>query len=182
VRIGDLGSLSASVDGTFDAVLLIANLIDIYDDGERRAVLESLRELIAPDGLLIFSSHNLGSIGSQGPAAGGSPGPLALLRKLVDRPPVDAFRALARLPRRARNRRRLAPLVYRATDHAILNDEAHDYSLLHYYIGRDDQERQLAELGYELVESLDRDGRPAGPGDRAPASASLHYIARAAQG
>jgi hypothetical protein len=35
-----------------------------------------------------------------------------------------------------------------------------DYALLHYYIGCDDQERQLADVGFELLECLDLEARP----------------------
>jgi hypothetical protein len=64
-----------------------------------------------------------------------------------------------------------------APDHAILVDEAHDYTLLHYYISRDAQERQLAEAGFELLECLDIDGRPVPPGTDAEGSSELQYVA-----
>ncbi|MBV8952614.1 MAG: hypothetical protein JO179_00660, partial [Solirubrobacterales bacterium] len=49
--------------------------------------------------------------------------------------------------------------------------------LLHYYIGRDEQARQLEQLGYELVECLDLEGVPVPPGARSQ-STELHYVAR----
>jgi hypothetical protein len=81
----------------------------------------------------------------------------------------------------ARNRRRLAPLEERHPEYAILNDFPHDYSLLHYYIRRDAQERQLQELGYELIECLDGRGDVVETGGHAPSDHhmdNLHYIAR----
>ena len=66
----------------------------------------------------------------------------------------------------------------RAADHAIVNDEAHDYSLLHYYISRSDQERQLDQLGYELLDVLEFDGDPVGPGADG-LGPSLYYVAQA---
>ena len=86
-------------------------------------------------------------------------------------------RAVARIPGRRRNRKRLGPLQRRGDGYAIINDSAHDYALLHYYIGRDDQARQLRETGYELLECLDADGRPVGPGAPHP-DPWLHYVAR----
>jgi hypothetical protein len=71
----------------------------------------------------------------------------------------------------------LAILQTRGPDYAIINDTAHDYALLHYYIRRDDQARQLAETGYELLECLDADGCPVGPGVPHP-DPWLHYVAR----
>jgi hypothetical protein len=135
-------------------------------------VLCDLREIIAPGGLLIFSSHNL----DQRPSAQ-SPGRAARLSHLFDRNLTAMLRAAPRVVRRAGNRRRLVPMQYRAADHAMLNDSAHDYALLHYYIGRDNQERQLEDAGFELLECRELEGRPVGPGERTP-SASLYYVAR----
>jgi hypothetical protein len=101
-----------------------------------------------------------------------------MVTSFFNRPPAQAVAALGRIPRRFSNRRRLARLERRVADHAIINDEAHDFGLLHYYIGRDAQERQLSELGYELVECLDVDGRPVEKGARGIGS-SLHYVAQA---
>jgi SAM-dependent methyltransferase len=178
VAVGDLGNVGASVEGKFSAVLAMDNVLDIYDDGERRRVLGELRELLEPAGVLIFSSHNLDHRGGHGPAARSSSRVRELAWKAASRPIGDVVRVGLRMPRRIRNRRRLAPLERREGDHAIINDEAHEYGLLHYYIGRDAQARQLSENGLELAECLDVEGHPVGPGE--PSAAPwLHYIARA---
>ena len=98
---------------------------------------------------------------------------------MLSTPPAKLASDLARLPRRWRNRRRLAKLEHRGADHAILNDSAHDYALLHYYISRDDQERQLRDLDLELLECLDLAGQVV-PAGRAGDGPSLHYVARRA--
>jgi SAM-dependent methyltransferase len=183
VRVGDLGDVAASVDGRFSAVLVMDNVIDVLDDAERRRALTALAELLEPEGILIFSSHNLSYRDGDGTAAGMTaptqrPGRAReLVSKGLSRPISEVLTVAAHMPRRIRNHRRLAPLERREADHAIINDEAHDYSFLHYYIRRDDQERQLSELGYELVECLDVDGNqvPAGAASQSP---WLHYIAR----
>ena len=51
-----------------------------------------------------------------------------------------------------------ARLERRESDYALVNDQAHDFRFLHYYIGRDAQDRQLEEAGFELLECLDGDG------------------------
>jgi SAM-dependent methyltransferase len=179
VKVGDLGALAEAVQGPFDAVLAADNVLDIFDDSARRRALQAARELIAPGGLLIFSTHNLADLDGEGDRGG-----LAVSRggglvaKIADRPVGELVRLATRLPRRVRNRRRLAPLQQRGADHAIVNDAAHDYGLLHYYIRREDEARQLGELGFELVECLDPDGRTVGAGE--PARGPwLHYVARA---
>lgn len=185
VRVGDLRELERRGESPYDAIFAGGNVIDVLDDSERRLALASWRELIAPDGLLIFNSHNLAVLDpspSEARDSGRGQGvrPVALLRKALNHPPADVVRAVTRLPRRSRNRRRLGPLEKRAADHAIVNDEVFDYGLLHYYIRRDDQERQLAELGYELIECLDGEGHTVAPGEAGQGS-SLHYIARVAR-
>jgi hypothetical protein len=138
-------------------------------------VLANLRELLASDGLLIFSAHNLAFIDRQ--TGAGRRG--ALLSQLAHLSLAELVKLPARIPRRMRNRRRLTALEHRGADYALVNDEAHDYGLLHYYIGRDAQARQLAEVALELVECVDPDGGPVPEGgtDRWP---WLFYVARTA--
>jgi SAM-dependent methyltransferase len=180
-RVGDLSDIGASAEGPFDAVLALDNVLDVFDDAERRRVLADLKGLLAPDGLLIFSSHNLAYVdrsdaGASDPKA--SRGRVrGLLHEVASRPPSNLARAVARIPGRRRNRKRLGSLQRRGDGYAIINDSAHDYALLHYYIGRDDQARQLHETGYELLECLDADGQPVGAGEPNP-DPWLHYVAR----
>ena len=184
-RVGDLADIGRSAEGPFDALLALDNVLDVFDDAERRRVLTDLRALLSPDGLLIFSSHNLAYVDRSAPRDGdraaparGGPGRARrLLSEVASRPPSNVARAVARIPGRRRNRKRLGPLQRRGDGFAIINDSAHDYALLHYYIGRDDQERQLHETGFELIEALDADGRPVGPGQPNP-DPWLHYVAR----
>jgi hypothetical protein len=76
------------------------------------------------------------------------------------------------------NHRRLAPLERNEERYAIVNDPAHGYRLLHYYIDRDEQERQLAEEDFELLECLDESGHVVRVGEPAAFSSELHYLAR----
>jgi SAM-dependent methyltransferase len=180
VRVGDLGDLAPVTEGVYDAIFAAFNVIDVFDDAERRAVLGALRDRLAPDGVLIFASHNLSHVDRAG-AAGVARPPLLLrlLGRVLSTPPAKLWSNLCRLPRRWRNHRRLAPLEHRGADHAILNDSADDFALLHYYISRDDQERQLRDLNLELLECLDLAGRVVPPG-QAGDGPWLHYVAHRA--
>jgi SAM-dependent methyltransferase len=178
VRVGDLSDLRATVPGPFDAIVLADNVLDVFDDAQRRTVLDHLHDLLAPDGLLVFSSHNLDSWDH--PSATGPARTWArlmeMLRKASRRDVGWLVRAVLRFPSRRSNRRRLEPLQYREGDHAVVNDAAHDYGLLHYYIGRAGQERQLAEHGYRLIETLEFSG-PTVPAGHAGREGSLYYVA-----
>jgi SAM-dependent methyltransferase len=166
---GDFTDLSAFTDGTFDAVLATCNVLDILTDPERRAMLDSLHRVIAPGGLLVMSAHNrnfLPNVRTPTQVRASLKHPRAF---------VDDVR---KLPLRMRNRRRLVSLEQREASYEIVNDGAHDFSLLHYFIARDDQERQLREHGFELIECLDLEGHRIAPGDPAAETVELHYVAR----
>jgi SAM-dependent methyltransferase len=179
VRVGDLADLKAAVAGPCDAIFLADNVIDVFDDQQRRQVLADVRELLAPDGLILFSSHNLDSWDrTPSPSAAGRlTGILEIARRAIHRNVIWWIRAALHLPSRRRNRRRLGPLQYREADHAVVNDAAHDYGLLHYYIGRAAQERQLTDLGYALIDVLEFHG-PSVPAGQQGQDGSLYYVAR----
>ena len=183
VAEGDVRHLSDCLSDVYDVVLASDNILDILDDTERRRVLGELRDRLAPGGLLVFSTHNLAFMDFPPASGAGSTDRArsgARLAKALNTSPAAAARGVARLRRERSNRRRLAALQYRAADHAVLNDEAHEYALLHYYIRRDDQERQLQSLGLELRECLELDGAAVSTGHDG-AGPSLYYVAEAAR-
>lgn len=163
---GDMSDLSGFPSAGFDAVVAGANVIDVLGDVGRAKLLEDIHRLLSPNGLLIFSSHNLACAPL-----------LADPTRNLTRNPVRFVNRLVRLPRSVPNHRRLVAQQHFGTDYAILNDEAHDYALLHYYIGRDDQERQLARHGFELAQCLALDGSTVPPGESAFGCHELHYAA-----
>jgi SAM-dependent methyltransferase len=167
----DLRDLSGYATRSFDTVWAPFNVLDVLDDEDRRAVLDEIGRVLTPDGLLIMSSHNRAAASQiRGPAWVFSLDPLALAANLVW------------LPRSLRNRRRLAPLQRDEPDYAILNDCAHSFGLLHYYVSRTDQARRLSEQGFDLLECLDLDGRLVEAGDDVPECSELHYVARRSPG
>jgi SAM-dependent methyltransferase len=180
VRVGDVSVLSRDLTEPFDAIFAPNNLIDVFDDAARRAVLDEFSRSLVDGGLLIFSSHNLDEREpSTGPRELDSLPRKAtsLLGKALRKAPADVLHRVVRVPIALRNRRRLAPFEVATDNYAIVNDETFDYGLLHYYIRRDAQERQLAEQGFELLECLDADSREVHPGEKS-ASPWLHYVAR----
>lgn len=181
VNLGDVADLRECVEGVFDVVIAPDNLLDVFADPERRHALREIREVLAADGLLMFSAHDLGWLEDHpGPREWEMTSRVEGLRKFVERSPADMVRAFIRRRRARSNRARLGPLQQRNADHAIVNDFPHDYGLLHYYIRRDDQVRQLAEVGFDLVECLDVDGNAVGPGGSGPTDC-LYYVARPAE-
>jgi SAM-dependent methyltransferase len=166
-EVGDLRELASFGPAAFDAVFASFNVLDVLGHEERVRVVGDLHELIAPGGLLILSAHNLAS-------AAGRPGPTRVLA----RNPLRVARNVALLPRRVRNRRRLRPAERTGAGYAVLNDEAHDFGLLHHYVEPDEQARELEAAGFAMVERRDLEGRLLDPGERAPWAVEVHYVAR----
>ena len=162
----DMRDLDSFEDGQFEAIVAGHAEIDLLGDAQRRLLLDRLRRIVAPDGVLIFSSHNLGCESLVAP-----PG------RHLGLNPLRALPRLARLPRGLSNRARLGRLQEREHGYAILNTPAEDYSLLHYHISRDGQERQLGEHGFLLLECVAPDGAEVGLGSFAYGSRQLYYAA-----
>jgi SAM-dependent methyltransferase len=164
----DLREVDRLDAGAFDVVVAGYNLIDILDDEQRRRTLDQLRDRLAPGGLLIFSSHNLAA----------APYRRSPWHFVLSRNPARVALNLALQPRRLRNQRHARRFEVRAGDHAVLNDESHDFTALHYYIEPAAQARQLAAAGLELVECLDLDGAAVAAGAAAAHSPEIHYVAK----
>lgn len=170
--VGDMRDLSAHERGSYDVVVAGANVIDIAGRDERPHVLEELRRVLAAEGLLYFSSHNRNSRDAVRAARHGPS-----LR--LSASPRRTLRALAGYLLGTRNHRRLARHQRFEDDYAIINDSAHRWSLLHHYITRDAQRRELEAAGFVLVSVRAPDGRRLDPEDDDGAFTELHYVARA---
>jgi SAM-dependent methyltransferase len=163
----DFRNLSTWNADSWDVVYSGWNSFDVLAMSERETLIADIARLLRPNGLLIFSTHNLGSLALVRRPWNGAP---AGLRPLA--------RWLARRPRALRNYWRLARLQHVGTDHAIVVDDALDHSLLQIYISRDGQERQLAAHGFVLHDCLDENAKTVAPGGSAYGSTTLYYAAR----
>jgi SAM-dependent methyltransferase len=169
--VGDLRDLSDHPDACFDVVVGGANVLDAVSHEERLSVLAEARRVLVPGGLLYFSSHNLRSARALSEAR---TGPTLRFAKN----PYRQMRAMANYVQGRVNHPRLACHQRFEDDHAILNDEAHGWRLLHYYIDHEAQREQLAANGFELLETTGPDGRSVGRGADDSRFSELHYLAR----
>lgn len=169
--IGDMRDLSEHADDSFEVVFAGSNVLDAVGAADRERALREFARVLAPDGLFVLSTHNLAAAAEvRGPA-----GDLLVCARAGDA--RGLARAIVRLPTRVRNRRRLRPFESMGDGEALVNDRAHDYSLLHFYISPQRQARQLAEHGFRLLECLDREGAAVDPQAADSASPDLHYVA-----
>jgi SAM-dependent methyltransferase len=161
----DARDMSRFVSGSFDFVLFSYNGIDYVDRSGRQDALREIHRVLAPGGVFMFSSHNLD-------AARSGVLPWQRDRSFSLRFAKDCTRAIVFTPRR----RRLRRLELQQPAWAVLNDEAHNYSLLTYYVTMSEQQRELADAGFPSVGIYDADGRELTTTDsRSP---WLYYVAR----
>lgn len=164
---GDMRRMTAIGDGTCDVAFCSFNTLDYVAHADRLTTLGEFHRVLAENGLLIFSSHNLnGPITRGGPHLAWNFHPLKLARN------VALF--AAETWRHAKNRRKEES----GDGYAILNDCGHGYRLLSYYIDKRRQAAQLAAAGFRLLECYDRTGRAIGLQHDDRGSSFIYYVAR----
>jgi hypothetical protein len=130
----------------------------------------AIRRVLTPDGTFYFSTHNLESTRALADARHGP-----RMRRVKD--PYRQLRAVAGFVRGRVNHRRFAKYQRFGTDYAIINDEAHGWRLLHYYISRAGQVTQLEQAGFRVVDVFAVDGSVLAPGADDSGFTELHYVA-----
>jgi SAM-dependent methyltransferase len=167
VHLEDMRDLARWEDRSLDFVFAPNNVIDAVSHEDRLQTLREAHRVLRDGGVLAFTSHHRCYFGAQA-------GP----RLRVSRNPVTFVYQLVRYLRSMRLHRRMKPLRRFEEDYALLDDCGPDHALLHYFIDRTAQERQLAGVGLTLVEALDRTGATVPAGEMSPESSCLLYVAR----
>jgi len=166
--VGDMLELHLA-DESFGAIFAIANLFDAVDHVDRLRVLRAVHRLLAPGGLLVFSSHNRNWSGMGAPPTLDVGGSLrGLLRGAAEYALARAHQLVARVRR----------LEHHTRDYSVVTDPGHDFRVLHYYIARATQSQQLAHHGFSLLDTFSADGHPLSPSEPDHACPSLVYVAR----
>ena len=160
----DARDLSLFASDTFDFVLFSFNSIDYVAHDVRLLVLKEIQRVLKPDGFFMFSTHNRD---------------YEYFNKLPwqEKPQLslehlrNCLHVLLHLPRHFRMKKH-----ERHTDeYAIVNDTAHEFSLLAYYISVGEQIRQLERAGFDRTEAYDLDGNQI---ESDTEFAWLYYLAR----
>jgi SAM-dependent methyltransferase len=159
----DARDLRTFDEAAFDFVLFSFNAIDYMIHEDRMRVLKEIHRVLKPAGLFMFSTHNRDY-------------------KYFDRMPwqegkydlnhlKSCLYTLVHLPKHYRMKKH----EIRTDHYAIINDIAHGFSLLAYYIGFAEQVKQLREAGFAEVEAYDMDGNPTEHDHNFP---WIYYLAR----
>jgi SAM-dependent methyltransferase len=141
----DARDLSLFTDQSFHFILFSFNGIDCVNHDDRLTVLREFHRVLAATGWLMFSSHNRAFARQRAYKLAPSLRDLLLplptrLREIGRR--LRTLRTLAR-------RHHLARFERHDTDYSILNDSAHNWSCIHYYIEPAHQVGQLRSIGFE---------------------------------
>lgn len=142
----DARELSIFTDHTFDFVLFSGNGIDYMTNDDRIRCLKEIRRVLKPGGFLMFSTHNRD---------------YKYFDKLPWREPrfdlnhiKSCIYTFIHLPRHLRMKK----YETRTDSYAIINDTAHGFSLLAYYISHAEQVKQLMQNGFDEVDAYDMNG------------------------
>ena len=161
----DARNLTAFDDSTFDFVLFSFNAIDYMIHEDRLSCLAEINRVLKPGGWFMFSTHNRDY-------------------RHFDKFPWQEHRfdlnhlksclyTLVHLPQH----QRMKKYEVRTNHYAMINDNAHGFSLLAYYISFAEQVRQLDRVGFVSVEAYDMEGNPTKGDVNFP---WIYYLARRA--
>jgi SAM-dependent methyltransferase len=166
VRLGDMRDLSAFASESFDFVLAAYNLISAVSHVDRLQVLREIHRVLRSGSIFMFAAHNRNCRN-----AGRGP------RLRWSRNPVTLARNLGSYVQSVPNYLTTRSAYGNNPDYAIFSDYGHDYALLHYYIDRVTQARQLRNAGFRLLAHYDEEGRILTTGDNDEENFFLLYVA-----
>lgn len=167
IEVCDVREMSRFSANQFDFILFSFNGIDYISHEDRIRALHEIDRILAEDGYFMFSTHNREVAGEiAGPTYAFSLHPKRLARNLY------TYWI-------ARRNRKLNLHKQSYFDHyAILNDPAHDYALMTYYISPNSQVAQLRENGFQVIDQASIDGELYGGAFEDAHSKWLYYLCK----
>jgi SAM-dependent methyltransferase len=163
----DVRDMSRFDDASFDCVVFSNNGLDSLGHEDRLAALREINRVVVDGGLFVFSTHNRNYAHA-----------ITRPRLEFSWDPMQQAREIFRFFKHLRNHHRNRRFEQFNDDYWILNDRAHSYQLLTYYIEQTAQVEQLTQLGFEALGIYGSRGEllPLDGADRS--SSWLYYVAR----
>ncbi len=172
VERADARNLAQFSDGAFGAVFFSFNGIDGVPHEDRARVYGAVMRVLAPGGVFAYSTHNLDHC-----CAGCPPWDRGWLD--LENGPRAAAVALIRLPRRARNYRRLRGRATRGDGWGLLVGSGYDFTVLWHHVTLERERTALLQAGFEAnVGIYDDSGSPLSAGEGSGGVPWLYVIAR----
>lgn len=164
---GDVRDMSEFKDKEFDYVMFSFNGLDSINHEGRLKGLREIRRVLKQDGLFVFSAHNRKH------------------RYAISRPKMKLSTTLCKQVEHFKEFVKSSINHLRNRNHqkfedeyAIINDVAHNYAMLTYYIDKENQISQLKDAGFETIEMYDTLGNTLNPDSDDKDSAWIYYVAR----
>ncbi|GAX59787.1 SAM-dependent methyltransferase [Candidatus Scalindua japonica] len=164
---GDVREMCEFKEGEFDYVMFSFNGLDSINHEGRLKGLKEIRKVLKQNGLFVFSSHNRN------------------YRYAVSRPkikfsmtPCKQVDEFIKYFKSSCNRLRNKGRQLFEDEYAIINDVAHNYAMLTYYIDKANQIKQLSNMGFEVIEMYDTSGDMLDKNGDDSDSAWIYYVTK----
>jgi SAM-dependent methyltransferase len=149
----DARDLSRFENGSIDLIVFSFNGIDYLDHSGRMAALREIYRVMSASGVFVFSSHNRRCSNIFRPWQLMQP-----WRSNPVRHPRSTLRGLISFFICCINHLRNRRYERNNDEFSIVNDQAHYYTLMTYYVDVDKQINQLNEYGFQTIEAIDFSG------------------------
>jgi ubiquinone/menaquinone biosynthesis C-methylase UbiE len=166
---GDVREMSEFKNSEFDYVMFSFNGLDSINHADRLQGLREIYRVLKQDGLFVFSAHNRKH------------------RYAISRPkiqlsttPCTQVEEFKKFIKSSINHLRNRNHQKFEGEYAIINDIAHNYAMLTYYIEKENQVKQLEDMGFETIEMYDTLGNMLNLDSDDKDSAWIYYVARKA--
>lgn len=164
IRRCDARDLKIFSDNSFDFILFSLNGIDYIIHEDRMKALKEIYRVLKPHGFFMFSTHNRDyRYFNKLPWQEKTEFKVSYLK--------SCFYSLYYLPKHLNMRKHHKC----TTQYAIINDNAHGYSMLTYYINIGEQVKQLKVIGFESIEAYDMEGKSVDSDNSSP---WIYYLAK----
>jgi ubiquinone/menaquinone biosynthesis C-methylase UbiE len=164
---GDVREMNEFKDEEFDYVMFSFNGLDSINHEDRLKGLREIRRVLKQDGLFVFSSHNRNHRYA-----------ISHPKMEISMTPCIQAGNLVKFFKSTRNRLRNKNHQVFHEQYAIINDVAHNYAMLTYYIDKVNQLSQLDDVGFETIEMYDTLGNMLNLDSDDTDSAWIYYVAK----
>ncbi len=164
---GDVRNMDLFEDKMFDFVLFSFNGLDSICHEDRLRGLQEIHRVLKQNGIFTFSSHNRNYRNANSPP-----------RMAFTSAPCAQIGNLIKFVKSTYNHSKNKKLERFDKEYSIINDKAHNYALLTYYIDKKSQISQLRKNGFEVIEMYDTFGNKLDIDDDDKDSAWIYYVVR----
>ncbi len=165
---GDVKDMSKEFgDREFDFIMFSFNGLDSINHADRLQGLREIYRVLSRDGLFVFSSHNRNHRYA-----------ISYPKMKLSMTPCRQIKNIKNFTKSMYNYLRNRNSQQFKDEYAIINDVAHNYAMLTYYIDKLNQVSQLEAIGFETIEIYDTLGNKLDLHNDDKDSAWVYYVAR----